>query len=150
MRAVVSHNYGELALEEIAPPELGPEHVLVRVRAAGVNPLDYHELRGTPHFARVMFGLWRPKHVRRGGDGAGVVEAVGADVSELGVGDEVYGIGRGAFGELIRATESVLAPKPQSLSFEEAAAIPVAGVTALQALRDKGGLQTGQSVLVVG
>jgi len=150
MRAIVSRRYGELALEEIDAPELGPEHVLVRVRAAGVNPLDYHELRGTPRFARVVLGLRRPKHARRGVDVAGTVEAVGAEVTSIGPGDNVYGIGRGSFGELVRATENVLAPKPAQLSFEEAAAIPVAAVTALEAVRERGGLQPGQSVLVNG
>jgi NADPH:quinone reductase-like Zn-dependent oxidoreductase len=124
--------------------------VLVRVRAAGVNPLDYHELRGTPRFARVVLGLRRPKHARRGVDVAGTVEAVGAEVTSIGPGDNVYGIGRGSFGELVRATENVLAPKPAQLSFEEAAAIPVAAVTALEAVRERGGLQPGQSVLVNG
>ena len=150
MRAIVSRRYGELALEEIDAPELGPEHVLVRVRAAGVNPLDYHELRGTPRFARVVLGLRRPKHARRGVDVAGTVEAVGAEVTSISPGDNVYGIGRGSFGELVRATENVLAPKPAQLSFEEAAAIPVAAVTALEAVRERGGLQPGQSVLVNG
>ena len=150
MRAIVSRRYGELALEEIDAPEPGPEHVLVRVRAAGVNPLDYHELRGTPRFARVVLGLRRPKHARRGVDVAGTVEAVGAEVTSIGPGDDVYGIGRGSFGELVRATENVLAPKPAQLSFEEAAAIPVAAVTALEAVRERGGLQPGQSVLVNG
>jgi NADPH:quinone reductase-like Zn-dependent oxidoreductase len=150
MRAIVSRRYGELALEEIDAPELGPEHVLVRVRAAGVNPLDYHELRGTPRFARVVLGLRRPKHARRGVDVAGTVEAVGAEVTSISPGDNVYGIGRGSFGELVRATENVLAPKPAQLSFEEAAAIPVAAVTALEAVRERGGLRPGQSVLVNG
>ena len=150
MRAIVSRRYGELALEEIDAPELGPEHVLVRVRAAGVNPLDYHELRGTPRFARVVLGLRRPKHARRGVDVAGTVEAVGAEVTSIGPGDNVYGIGRGSFGELVRATENVLAPKPAQLSFEEAAAMPVAAVTALEAVRERGGLRPGQSVLVNG
>jgi NADPH:quinone reductase-like Zn-dependent oxidoreductase len=150
MRAIVSRRYGELALEEIDAPEPGPEHVLVRVRAAGVNPLDYHELRGTPRFARVVLGLRRPKHARRGVDVAGTVEAVGAEVTSIGPGDNVYGIGRGSFGELVRATENVLAPKPAQLSFEEAAAIPVAAVTALEAVRERGGLRPGQSVLVNG
>jgi NADPH:quinone reductase-like Zn-dependent oxidoreductase len=150
MRAIVSRRYGELALEEIDAPELGPEHVLVRVRAAGVNPLDYHELRGTPRFARVVLGLRRPKHARRGVDVAGTVEAVGAEVTSIGPGDNVYGIGRGSFGELVRATENVVAPKPAQLSFEEAAAIPVAAVTALEAVRERGGLRPGQSVLVNG
>jgi NADPH:quinone reductase-like Zn-dependent oxidoreductase len=150
MRAVVSHRYGELALGEIDPPELSPEHVLVRVRAAGVNPLDYHELHGTPRFARVMLGVRRPKHARRGLDVAGTVKAVGAEVTSIAPGDEVYGIGRGSFGELVRATEKVLAPKPAQLSFEEAAAIPVAGVTALEAVRERGGFEAGQSVLVNG
>jgi len=150
MRAIVSRRYGELALEEIDAPEPGPEHVLLRVRAAGVNPLDYHELRGTPRFARVVLGLRRPKHARRGVDVAGTVEAVGAEVTSIGPGDNVYGIGRGSFGELVRATENVLAPKPAQLSFEEAAAIPVAAVTALEAVRERGGLRPGQSVLVNG
>ena len=150
MRAIVSRRYGELALEEIDPPKLGPEHVLVRVRAAGVNPLDYHELRGTPRVARVMLGLRRPKHARRGVDVAGTVEAVGAEVTSTAPGDDVLGIGRGSFGELVRAKEKVLAPKPAQLSFEEAAAIPVAGVTALEAVRERGSLRPGQSVLVNG
>ena len=150
MRAIVSRRYGELALEEIDAPEPGPEHVLVRVRAASVNPLDYHELRGTPRFARVVLGLRRPKHARRGVDVAGTVEAVGAEVTSIGPGDNVYGIGRGSFGELVRATENVVAPKPAQLSFEEAAAIPVAAVTALEAVRERGGLRPGQSVLVNG
>jgi NADPH:quinone reductase-like Zn-dependent oxidoreductase len=150
MRAIVSRRSGELALEEIDAPEPGPEHVLVRVRAAGVNPLDYHELRGTPRLARVVLGLRRPKHARRGVDVAGTVEAVGAEVTSIGPGDNVYGIGRGSFGELVRATENVLAPKPAQLSFEEAAAIPVAAVTALEAVRERGGLRPGQSVLVNG
>jgi NADPH:quinone reductase-like Zn-dependent oxidoreductase len=150
MRAIVSRAYGELALDEIDRPELGPEHVLVRVRAAGVNPLDYHELHGTPRFARPMLGMRRPKHARRGVDVAGVVEAVGSEVTGFQPGGEVFGIGRGAFGEYVRATEAMLAPKPSRLSFEEAASIPVAAVTALQALRDRGRLQAGQSVLING
>jgi NADPH:quinone reductase-like Zn-dependent oxidoreductase len=150
MRAIVSRSYGHLALEEIDPPELGPQHVLVRVRAGGVNPLDYHELRGTPRVGRVVLGLRRPKQERRGVDVAGTVERVGAEVKQTAVGDEVYGIGRGSFGELVRAPEESLAPKPAQLSFEEAAAIPVAAVTALQALRDKGGVKPGQKVLVIG
>ena len=150
MRAIVSRAYGELALDEIDRPELGPEHVLVRVRTAGVNPLDYHELHGTPRFARPMLGMRRPKHARRGVDVAGVVEAVGSEVTGFQPGDEVFGIGRGAFGEYVRAPEAMLAPKPSRLSFEEAASIPVAAVTALQALRDRGRLEAGQSVLING
>ncbi len=150
MRAIVSRRYGELALEEIDPPELGPEHVLVRVRAAGVNPVDYHELRGTPRVARVVLGLRRPKHARRGVDVAGTVEAVGAEVTSTAPGDDVLGIGRGSFGELVRAKKQVFAPKPAQLSFEEAAAIPVAGVTALEAVCERGSLRPGQSVLVNG
>ena len=150
MRAIVSRAYGELALDEIDRPELSPEHVLVRVRAAGVNPLDYHELHGTPRFARPMLGMRRPKHARRGVDVAGVVEVVGSEVTGFEPGDEVFGIGRGAFGEYVRAREAVLARKPSRLSFEEAASIPVAAVTALQALRDRGRLVAGQSVLING
>jgi NADPH:quinone reductase-like Zn-dependent oxidoreductase len=122
----------------------------VRVRAAGVNPLDYHELHGTPRFARPMLGMRRPKHARRGVDVAGVVEQVGPQVAGLQPGDEVFGIGRGAFGEYVRATEAMLARKPARLSFEEAASIPVAAVTALQALRDRGRLAAGQTVLING
>jgi NADPH:quinone reductase-like Zn-dependent oxidoreductase len=150
MRAIVSRAYGELALEDIDRPELGPEHALVRVRAAGVNPLDYHELHGTPRFARPMLGMWRPKHARRCVDVAGVVEQVGSEVTGLQPGDEVFGIGRGAFGEYVRATEAMLARKPARLSFEEAASIPVAATTALQALRDRGRLAAGQTVLING
>jgi len=150
MQAIVAHRYGDLRLEEIDEPGLEPGRVRVRVRAAAVNPLDYHELRGTPLVARPMLGLTRPKHARRGVDVAGVVEAVAPDVTEFAPGDEVFGSARGAFAEFVRPLATTIVPKPERLSFEESAAIPVAGITALQGLRDKGGVQAGQRVLVNG
>ncbi|MHB8643622.1 MAG: NAD(P)-dependent alcohol dehydrogenase [Gaiellaceae bacterium] len=150
MQAIVSHKYGELKLDEIDKPELEPDRVLVRIRAAAVNPLDYHEVRGKPYFARAFLGLTKPKQSRRGVDAAGIVEAVGENVTELHPGDEVFGQCRGAFAEYARGTEESLVAKPERLTFEQAAAITVAGVTALQALRDVGGIKSGQRVLVNG
>jgi NADPH:quinone reductase-like Zn-dependent oxidoreductase len=150
MQAMISHEYGELKLEEIDRPELEPDSVLVRVRAAAANPLDYHELRGTPYFARALMGFRKPKQSSRGVDAAGTVEAVGANVTEFQPGDDVFGSCRGAFGEYARGTEGKLAAKPAGLTFEAAAAMPVAGVTALQALRDRGAIQAGQRVLING
>jgi NADPH:quinone reductase-like Zn-dependent oxidoreductase len=150
MKAIVSHKYGELKLEEIAKPELDPDHVLVRVHAASANPLDYHEYRGTPHVGRIMLGLRKPKNERRGVDAAGTVEAVGANVKALQPGDEVFGQCRGAFGEYVRGTEDTVVAKPAGFTFEQAAALPVAGVTALQAVRDLGGVTPGQHVLING
>jgi NADPH:quinone reductase-like Zn-dependent oxidoreductase len=150
MQAIVSHQYGDLKLEEIDKPEIDADRVLVRVRAASVNPLDYHELRGTPYFARAILGLRRPKQSRRGVDAAGTVEAVGANVTEFAPGDEVFGLCRGAFAEYVRGTEESIVAKPANITFEQAAAIPVAGATALQALRDLGGIEAGQRVLING
>jgi NADPH:quinone reductase-like Zn-dependent oxidoreductase len=150
MQAIVSHKYGELKLDEIDKPELEADRVLVRISAASVNPLDYHEVRGKPYFARAFLGLTKPKQSRRGVDAAGVVEAVGEDVTEFHPGDEVFGQCRGAFAEYARGTEESLVAKPATLTFEQAAAITVAGVTALQALRDVGGIKSGQRVLVNG
>jgi NADPH:quinone reductase-like Zn-dependent oxidoreductase len=150
MKAFVSHKYGELAMEDIAKPELEPDRVLVRIRAAAANPLDYHEYRGTPLLARALMGIRKPKQSRRGVDAAGTVEAVGADVKELRAGDDVFGQCRGAFAEYARGTEETLVLKPAALTFEQAAAIPVAGVTALQALRNQGGIRAGQRVLING
>jgi NADPH:quinone reductase-like Zn-dependent oxidoreductase len=150
MQAIVSHKYGELSLEQIDMPELDADRVLVRVRAASVNPLDYHELRGKPYFARILLGLRRPKNTRRGVDAAGTVEAIGADVKEFAPGDEVFGMCRGAFAEYVRGTDDSLVAKPANITFDQAATIPVAGVTALQALRDLGGIDTGQRVLING
>jgi NADPH:quinone reductase-like Zn-dependent oxidoreductase len=150
MKAIVSHKYGELALEEIDKPEIDADRALVRVHAASANPLDYHEVRGKPYVGRVMLGLRRPKQSRRGVDAAGVVEAVGENVTELAPGDEVFGQCRGAFGEYVRGTEETLVAKPARLTFEQAATLPVAGLTALQAVRDLGGVKAGQRVLING
>ena len=150
MQAIVSHKYGELELAEIDKPELEPGRVLVRVRAASVNMLDAHEIRGRPLAARPLLGLRRPKQTRRGVDFAGVVEAVADDVAGFAPGDEVFGTGRGSFGEYVRPLPTNIALKPASLSFEQAAALPVAGVTALQGVRDKGRVHAGQRVLVNG
>jgi len=124
--------------------------VLVRVVAASVNPLDWHYLRGLPYVVRMSAGLRKPKRIVVGVDVSGVVEAVGANVTEFSSGDEVFGARPGAFAEYVLGTEKNFVPKPPGLTFEHAAAIPIAGCTAIQALRDKGELQSGQSVLVNG
>jgi NADPH:quinone reductase-like Zn-dependent oxidoreductase len=153
VRAIVSHRYGspdELELCEIDKPELGDEGVLVRVRAASVNPYDWHMMRGHPYFVRLGEGLRRPKHEVLGVDVAGEVEAVGASVTEFRPGDEVFGGRVRAFAEYVCGAERNFVPKPAGLSFEQAAAIPIAGSTALQALRDKAQLRPGQRVLING
>jgi len=154
MKAIVQDRYGPaevLELRDIATPELGDTDVLVRVRAAGVDPGVWHVMAGLPYLLRVVgFGFRGPKVPVRGLDLAGTVAATGKAVTRFAVGDEVFGIGVGSFAELARAPESKLAPKPTNLSFEEAAAIPVSALTALQALRDKGQLKPGQSVLING
>jgi NADPH:quinone reductase-like Zn-dependent oxidoreductase len=154
VKAIVSPRYGSpdvLELREVERPVPAPDRVLVRVRAASLNASDKHALRGRPRVLRAMMGgLRRPKDPRRGGDVAGVVEAVGSEVTTFSVGDEVFGSGLGAFAEYVAPLAKNLVPKPARLTFEEAAAIPVAGVTALQALRDHGKLQPGQKVLVNG
>jgi NADPH:quinone reductase-like Zn-dependent oxidoreductase len=142
---------GDLRLEEIDRPELDEDGILVAVRAAAVNPYDWHVMRGTPYLVRLSEGLRRPKRSVRGVDMAGRVEQVGANVTQVQAGDDVFGWGRwGAFAEYERAGEQSCVPKPPGLSFEQAAAVPTAGCTALQGLRDVGGLQTGQRVLVNG
>ena len=154
MRAIVSPRYGPpdvLELTDVEQPVPDPGRVLVRVRAASLNAGDKHMLRGRPRVIRAMMGgIRRPKEPRRGSDFAGVVEAVGADVTGIAVGDEVFGTCAGAFADYATPLAKNTVPKPARLSFEEAAAIPVAGVTALQALRDHGNLQPGQKVLVNG
>ena len=150
MQAIVSHKYGQLKLEEIDKPELVPDLVLIRIRAAAVNPLDYHEMRGKPYFIRAFLGLTKPKQCRRGVDVAGLVESVGKNVTAFQPGDEVFGQCRGAFADYAGGTEESLVAKPKRLSTEQAAAIPVAGVTALQALRELGGIRPGQRVLING
>jgi NADPH:quinone reductase-like Zn-dependent oxidoreductase len=153
MKAIVYHNYGAprdvLAVEEIAKPSPGDDEVLIKVRAAAANPMDYH-LMGGVYIGRLMTGLRKPKPTRPGADLAGEVEAVGSSVTRFQPGDAVFGTSRGAFAEYVCARENKLALKPANLTFEQAAAIPVAGLTALQGLRDKGRIQTGQRVLING
>lgn len=152
MKAALHKRYGPPDVIQILETEMPvPKNseVLLRVRAAAVNPLDWHGLRGSPYIMR-LGGLRRPKDPRMGFDVAGRVEAVGKDVSRLKPGDEVFGTCRGAFAEYACAAESALAPKPENVSFEQAAAAPVAALTALQALRDKGRIQPGQRVLING
>jgi NADPH:quinone reductase-like Zn-dependent oxidoreductase len=153
MKAIVRETYGSpdvLELREVATPVPGDRGVLVRVRAASVNPLDWHMLRAEPSLIRMMTGLRRPKRRGMGVDAAGIVEAVGSKVSRLRPGDEVFGTGDGAFAEYLVADEKKLALKPANVTFGQAAALPVAGISALQALRDKGRIQPGQEVLING
>src|SRR5438034_4320766 len=156
MKAIVNDTYGsadDLELRELETPAAGPDGVLVRVRAAAVNPLDWRLMRGKPFIGRLFFGLGlrRPKRRVPGVDVAGRVEAVGENVTQLEPGDEVFGgTEGGAFAEFVRGTEKDFVPKPTDLTFEQAAAISVAGVTALQGLRDHGRLQSRQRVLING
>jgi NADPH:quinone reductase-like Zn-dependent oxidoreductase len=154
MQAIVSTEYGSperLRLEEVDKPALEPDGVLIRVRAASVNPLDWHLLRGEPYIGRLMgMGLLRPANAATGVDTAGTIEAVGENVTDLQPGDEVFGRCDGAFAEYALGSCEMVVAKPERLTFEEAAAIPVAGVTALQALRDSGAVQSGHRVLING
>jgi len=154
MKAIVHCDYGSpdaLALEDVEKPVPAADEVLVRVRAAAVNPLDWHFMRGTPYFARVEMGLRKPKGIRLGVDFAGTVESIGRNVTEFRPGDEVFGGRTGAFAEYVsvRADRAVV-QKPPNVTFEQAAAVPIAAITALQGLRDKGQLQRGQKVLING
>ena len=153
MKAIVYEHYGPpdvLQFKEIATPAPADDEVLIHVRAASVNPLDWHFMRGEPWFIRLMTGLRKPKDERLGVDVAGVVEAVGKNVTQFKPGDEVFGGCRGAFAERVCAKEDELALKPSNLSFEQAAAVLVAAITALQGLRDKGRIQPGHKVLIDG
>jgi NADPH:quinone reductase-like Zn-dependent oxidoreductase len=153
VKAILNHRYGGpegLELGDAGAPEPAEGQVLVRVRAASVNPYDWHVMRGTPYLVRLFAGLRRPSSPLLGADLAGIVESIGAGVTRFRPGDEVFGGGEGAYAELAVAKEDRLAAKPASLSFEQAAAISIAGTTALQGLRDHGRLQAGQRVLVNG
>jgi len=154
MKAVVYERFGSpdvLQLREVETPALTDDGVLVRVRASSVNPYDWHFMTGTPLLVRLGAGLRKPKNGRLGVDFAGTVEAVGQDVAQVKPGDEVFGTSNGAFAEYVCVPEARnVVPKPANVTFEQAAAVPVAGVTALQALRDKGRLQAGQKVLING
>ncbi len=154
MKAIVYRCYGPpevLKLEEVAKPAPADDRVIVKVRTASLNPLDWHYMHGEPYFMRSMSGVGAPNSIHMGVDFAGTVESVGKNVTRFKPGDEVFGGRDGAFGEYVSVAESgALALKPANLTFEQAAAVPIAAVTALQALRDKGKLRAGQSVLVNG
>ena len=154
MKAIVQDRFGPpdvLRMADIGLPEAGPGDVLVRVHAAALNPADWHILRGDPRIARLMgVGLTKPKARVAGIDAAGVVEAAGANVRGLRKGDEVLGFCRGAFAEYACAAADLVVPKPAALTFEQAAAVPVAATTALRGIRDVGGVTAGQRVLVTG
>src|SRR5207247_253875 len=154
MKAIVYCDYGltNLKLENVEKPTPNDDQILVRVRAASVNPYDWHFIEGTPYIMRAMgVGLRKPKDTRLGVDFAGTVEAVGKNVTQFKPGDDVFGGRGGAFAEYVcpRANRAV-ALKPTSLTFEQAASVNIAGITALQALRDKGQIQPGQKVLING
>ena len=153
MRAIVYHRYGPpevLQLEEVEKPVPADDEVLVRVRAASANPLDWHFMRGEPRFMRLMTGLTKPRLARLGVDAAGVVEAAGRGVTAFEPGDEVFGAFRGAFAEYACTRARAVWKKPVNVTFEQAACANVAGLTALQALRDNGRLGAGGKVLVNG
>ena len=155
MRAVVHDRYGPpaevLSLRDDVPVPVCPDDgALIRVVAASVNPPDWAGVHGIPLIVRLSFGMRRPKRAVRGSDMAGVVEAVGKDVTSISVGDGVFGSGSGAFGEYGVAAEIDLAPKPANVTFEQAAAVPMSALTALQGLRDVARVQPGQRVLVNG
>ena len=153
MKAIVYYRYGSpdvLKLEEIEKPTAAPDEVLIKVSAASLNPLDFHFMRGKPFVIRLMAGMRQPKDRRLGRDVSGRVEAVGGNVAEFKVGDEVFGMCRGAFAEYALAAQSELITKPDNLTFEQAACVPVAALSALQGLRDKGKIQAGQKVLITG
>jgi NADPH:quinone reductase-like Zn-dependent oxidoreductase len=154
MKAIVYHDYGPpevLKLEDLPKPVPADEQILVRVRAASINPLDWHYMQGTPLIMRLDAGLRHPKEPRLGVDFAGTVEAVGKNVRRFKPGDEVFGGRNGAFAQYVVVREErAVTAKPANVGFEEAASVPVAGITALQALRDQGKVQAGQKVLING
>jgi len=153
VKAIVYQSYGPpdvLRHEEIPKPSPTDDEVLIKVRAASLNPADWHLMRGTPRILRMQAGLRKPKLTRLGIDVAGEVEAAGSKVSRFKPGDAVFGSCHGAFAEYACASESKLAMKPANATFEQAASVPVAAYTALQGLRDKAHLQPGHKVLING
>jgi len=154
MKVVVRERYGSpdvMELKTVAKPVVDDDSVLVRVRAASINAYDWHMLRGSPYLVRMMAGLRKPKSSAMGVDMAGQVEAVGKNVTKFRPGDEVFGARHGALAEYVSGTDkSFFVPKPAGSSFEQAAAVNMAGTTALQGLRDKGQIKPGQRVLIVG
>ena len=152
MMAIVYHRYGPpevLGLREVGSPVVGDDGVLIRVRAASVNPYEWHFMRGEPYLARLQMGL-KPRTGRLGVDVAGTVEAVGRKVTEFQRGDEVFGTCEGAFAEYAVGSETSLVSKPANVSFEQAAAVGIAAFTAMQGLRDFGSVRAGQTVLING
>src|SRR5216684_2959488 len=154
MKAAVYTRYGPpdvvVQIADVEKPIPKDNEVLIQVRAASVNPLDWHFMRGTPYFVRIMTGLRKPKITRLGVDVAGQVEAVGGNIKQFKPGDEVFGSCRGAFAEYACTSESALVTKPNNVTFEQAASAPVAAFTALQGLRDKGQIRPGQKGLING
>lgn len=150
MKAVAQDSYGTVAVlttGDVATPTISENQVLIRVRAAGVNIADWAVMNGLPYIARPVYGLRKPKNVIRGTDVAGTVEAVGSSITRFQPGDEVFGSSIGSYAEYSPANEDELALKPVNLSFEQAAAVPMAGLVALEALQ---GVQAGQNVLING
>src|SRR5215211_6742292 len=154
MKAIVRDTYGSpeaLELRDIDKPEIGDDEVLVHVHAAGVGRDVWHVMTGLPYPIRLAgYGLRAPKNPVIGSDVAGVVEALGKNVTRFQPGDEVFGIGKGSFAEYVCAREDKLAPRPANLTFEQAAVVTISGLTALQGLRDRGRVEPGQEVLVIG
>ena len=154
MKAILFTEYGSpdvLQYKDVEKPVPGDNEVLIKVYAASANPLDWHSMRGAPIVARLEFGLQKPRDPRLGADVAGRVEAVGKNVTQFQIGDEVFGdIFKGSFAEYACTSEKLLAAKPANSSYEAAAAVPVAALTALQGLRDKGQIRSGQKVLING
>ncbi len=153
MKAAVYTRYGPpdvVQITDVEKPSPKDNEVLINVRAASVNPYDWHFMRGTPYGVRLVAGLRKPKVTRLGADVAGQVEAVGTNITQFKPGDQVFGICKGAFAEYACAAASALVMKPDNVTFEQAASVPIASFTALQGLRDKGKVQPGQKVLING
>jgi len=154
MKAIVYRCYGSadvLEYTDVVKPMPADNEVLVKVKASSVNPKEWHYMRGTPYLLRIMAGLGAPDDIRLGTDYSGVVEAVGKDVTKFKVGDEVFGYSRGAFAQYtVVREERGITLKPGNVSFQQAGSVAVAGVTAIQALRDKGKIESGQKVLING
>jgi NADPH:quinone reductase-like Zn-dependent oxidoreductase len=153
MKAAVYTSYGPpdvVQITDVEKPVPNNNEVLIKVRAAGINPYDWHFMRGTPYPLRLAAGLRKPKDRRLGVDVAGQIEAVSRNITQFKPGDAVFGTCRGAFAEYACASESKLFPKPENVTFAQAASVPIAAFTALQGLRDKGNIQPGQKVLING